>query len=201
MTDAIRWNERYQSGETPWDTGHPSSELARVVSEAAIAPCRAVELGCGTGTNAIWLAQQGFDVTAVDGSTLAIERATQRASAAGVVVQFQVADVLAPPQDTGGTFDFFFDRGCYHAVRRVNVAAYLQTLRLVTRPGSLGLVLAGNAREPHDPGPPVVTEAEIRAELGLAFEIVKLREFYFDQVESVGVQFLAWSCLLRRLGN
>jgi SAM-dependent methyltransferase len=198
MTDVLRWNERYQSGETPWDTGHSSSELARLVSETAIAPCRAIELGCGSGTNALWLAQQGFDVTAVDGSALAIERATQRASAAGVVVRFLVADVLAPPQDIGAPFDFFFDRGCYHAVRRVNVAAYLQTLRTATRAGSLGLVLAGNAREPHDPGPPVVTEAEIRAELGSVFEIVKLREFYFDLVDGVGVRFLAWSCLLRR---
>jgi SAM-dependent methyltransferase len=201
MTDVIRWNERYQTGETPWDTGKPSSELARVVSEAAIAPCRAIELGCGTGTNAVWLARQGFDVTAVDGSSLAIERATQRASAAGVGVEFLVADVLAPPLEMGAPFDFFFDRGCYHAVRRDNVQAYLQTLRLLIRPGSVGLVLAGNAREPHDPGPPVVTEAEIRKELGSVFAIVKLREFYFDQVESVGVQFLAWSCLLRRPGS
>jgi SAM-dependent methyltransferase len=198
MSDLTRWNDRYQTGETPWDTGNPSSELARVVSEASIAPCRCVELGCGTGSNAVWLAQQGFDVTAIDGSTLAIERATRRASATGVVVKFQVGDVLAPPPDMGGTFDFFFDRGCYHAVRRVNAAAYLQTLRSVTRADSLGLVLAGNAREPHEPGPPFVTEAEIRAELGSVFEVVKLREFYFDQVEGVGVQFLAWSCLVRR---
>jgi methyl halide transferase len=198
MSDITRWNDRYQTGDTPWDTDHPSTELARVVAEAHIPPGSAIELGCGTGTNAVWLAQQGFDVTAVDGSSLAIERATQRANAAGMVVRFVVADVLAPPADVGGPFDFFFDRGCYHVVRRDDVQAYLQTLRLVTRPGSLGLVLAGNAREPHDPGPPVVTEAEMRAELGSVFEIVQLREFYFDQVEGVGVRFLAWSCLLRR---
>jgi SAM-dependent methyltransferase len=198
MSDLAHWNDRYRSGQTPWDTGQPSSELARVVAEAPISHGRALELGCGTGANAVWLAQQGFDVTAIDGSTLAIERATQRAKAAGVVVRFLVADVLAPPRDIGGPFDFLFDRGCYHAVRRDKVASYLRTLRIVTHAGSLGLVLAGNAREPHDPGPPVVTEAEIRAELGSVFEIVKLWEFYFDQVEEVGVRFLAWSCLLRR---
>src|SRR5258707_502340 len=168
-----RWNERYKTGETPWDTGHPSSELARVLSENAIQPCRAVELGCGTGANAVWLAQQGFEVTAIDGSPFAIERATQRASAARVVVRCLVADVLAPSLDRGGAFDFFSDRGCYHAVRRETVGAYWQTLRLVARAGALGLVLAGNAREPHDPGPPVVTESEIRTELGSVFEIVQ----------------------------
>jgi methyl halide transferase len=198
MTDLAHWNERYQTGETPWDTGRPSTELARVVSEAQIPAGRAIELGWGTGTNTVWLAQQGFDVTAIDASTLPIERARRRANEAGVVVRFLVADVLNPPQYLGGSRDFFLDRGCYHAVRRDNVAGYLQTLRLVTRPGSLGLVLAGNAREPHDPGPPVVTEAEIRAELGSVFEFVKLREFHFDQLEVDGVRFLAWSCLVRR---
>jgi hypothetical protein len=74
----------------------------------------------------------------------------------------------------------------------------VQTLCRLTRPGALGLVLAGNAREPHEPGPPVVSEEQIRAELGPLFDIVKLREFRFDQVEAVGVQFLAWSCLVRR---
>src|SRR5882724_10090103 len=92
MADLSRWNERYKTGETPWDTGHPSSELARVLSEGAIQPCRAVELECGTGANAVWLAQQGFEVTAIDGSPFAIERATQRASPARVVVRFVVAD-------------------------------------------------------------------------------------------------------------
>ncbi len=191
------WNERYQSGDTPWDSGRPSEELRRVLAEANIAPCRAVELGCGTGTNAVWLAQQGFDVTATDISPLALAQAQQRAADGAVRVHFLQADVLHPPAELTGPFDFFFDRGCYHVVRRDNVAAYLTTLRGLTRPGSVGLVLAGNAREPHDPGPPVVSEADLRAELGSVFEIVQLREFRFD-ADMGELRFLAWSALLRR---
>jgi len=198
MADPIRWDERYEKGDTPWDTGQPSSELQRVIAEAAIAPCRAIDLGCGTGTNAVWLAQLGFDVTAADLSPQAIGRAGQRASLAGVPVRFLVADVLNPPAELTGPFDFFFDRGCYHVVRREKVDAYLTTLQALTRPGAIGLVLTGNAREPHDPGPPVVSEEQIRAELGSLFDIVQLREFRFDQVEGQGVRFLGWSCLLRR---
>jgi SAM-dependent methyltransferase len=198
MSDPTRWDERYAKGDIPWDTGEPSSELLRVVAEVGIRPCRAVELGCGTGANAVWLARQGFDVSALDLSPLAIERARQRADEVGVRVGFVVADVLTPHPDLAGPFDFFFDRGCYHVVRRENVAAYLETLRRLTRPGALGLVLAGNAREPHDPGPPVVTEEQIRAELGELFDIVRLREFRFDHVEKDGTRFLGWSCVLRR---
>src|SRR5262249_19509814 len=159
------------------------SELQRVLGETAVAPCRAIELGCGTGASAVWLARQGYDVTAVDVSSLAIERAWQRAEQAGGSVHFLTADVLQPLADLGGPFDFFFDRGCYHVVRREDVTAYLRTLERLTRPGSVGLVLAGNAREPHEPGPPVVSEEEIRAELSSLFDLVHLREFRFDQVE------------------
>src|SRR5690242_10320902 len=104
MSDVARWNERYEKGDTPWETGQPSSELQRVVAEVSIKPCRAVELGCGTGASAVWLAQQGFDVTAIDLSGLAIEQARRRADEAGVRVNFLVADVLHPPAELVGPF-------------------------------------------------------------------------------------------------
>src|SRR5262245_13411336 len=110
MTEQRDWNDHYRNGHMPWDTGTPSSELQRVLSAKAIQPSRALEIGCGTGTNCVWLAQQGFDVTGVDVASLAIEQAQQRAQAAGVQVRFEVADVLQLP-DLGEPFGFFFDRG------------------------------------------------------------------------------------------
>ena len=62
--------------------------------------------------------------------------------------------------------------------------------------GGRGLILAGNAREPHDPGPPVVTEEQICDELGLAFQILDLHEFRFDEAPGVPERFLGWSCLV-----
>jgi SAM-dependent methyltransferase len=200
MSDAIRWEERYRTGDIPWDTGKPSSELQRVVAEDRITSCRTLELGCGTGVNAVWLAAQGFDVTAVDLSPLAIERARQRAADAGVTVNFLSVDILNPP-DLGEPFAFIFDRGCYHAVRRSDAPGYLRTLQRLTAPGTRGLVLTGNAKQDHNQGPPVVSEAEIRAELGSVFTIERLREFYFDEVAGVPQRFLGWSCLLKRSGR
>jgi SAM-dependent methyltransferase len=197
MSDEFNWDNRYRTGETPWDTGHPSSELVRVVATEKIRPGPALELGCGTGTNAIWLAQQGFDVTGVDLSPLAIEQAQRRVAEAGVSVHFLAADLLQL-LPVAGPFRFFFDRGCYHAVRRIDVRPYLENVDRVTAPGALGLVLTGNAREPLDPGPPVVTEEEIRAEWGRSFEIVGLREFRFDAMPAMPVRPLAWSCLVRK---
>ena len=197
MSEQRSWNERYQSGDAPWDTGYPSTELIRTVKEEGIQPGRVIELGCGTGTNSIWLAQQGFEVTAVDISPLALDQARGKAASAGVQIHFLEADVLNPPP-LGAPFPFFFDRGCYHVVRRIDVNKFLSTLEGISQPGTIGLVLTGNAKEKHEPGPPVVSEPEIRQELGRLFEILRLREFRFDEAENVGVRFLGWSCLVKR---
>jgi SAM-dependent methyltransferase len=202
MSELERWNDRYAGGDTPWDTGKPSSELVRVLNEEEIAPCLAIDLGCGTGTNVLYLAERGFDVTGVDFSPLAIERCRQRAGGIDPETRrrtrFLVADLFAPPRDIGGPYEFFFDRGCYHVVRRTDLQGYLNTLKRITAGSAAGLVLTGNARELMQPGPPVVTEEEIRAELGQVFEVVRLREFRFDPLKDYEAQPLAWSCLLRR---
>jgi methyl halide transferase len=197
MTEPIEWNDRYRDGNLPWDTGRPSSELQRVISEDGIQPCRALDIGCGTGTNSVWLAQQGFEATGVDLAPLAVERAKQRAHASGVKAQFVAADVLHLP-DLGGPFAFFFDRGCYHAIRREAPDQYAPAVARQLASGGRGLILAGNAREPHDPGPPVVTEEEIRIELGAEFTILDLHEFRFDEAPGVPERFLGWSCLVEK---
>ena len=198
MTENIDWNEHYRNGHVPWDTGRPSSELQRVLPQHAIQPCAALELGCGSGTNSLWLAQRGFDVTAIDVAPLAVEQAEERVRAAGVQANFVVADLLDLPDLKNGPFAFFFDRGCYHAVRRSAPEQYALAVAGQLATGARGLVLAGNAREPHTPGPPVVTEDQTRDELGLAFTILDLHEFRFDEAPGVPARFLGWSCLLEK---
>jgi methyl halide transferase len=197
MTEISDWNDRYRDGNLPWDTGRPSSELQRVLSQHAIPPCRALDLGCGTGTNCVWLAQQGFEVTGIDVAPLAVERAEERARAAGVHAHFVAADILNLP-DPARPFSFFFDRGCYHAVRRSAPTSYAPAVARQLAPGATGLILAGNANEPHDPGPPVVTEQQLRDELGADFQILDLHEFRFDEAPGVPARFLGWSCLVKK---
>jgi len=190
------WDERYESDDTPWDSGIPSRELFRVIEEYGMAPCRALELGCGTGTNAVALAERGFEVTAVDCAPRALHAAREKADHASVSINWIEADV----QNFGTgfqAFDFVFDRGCYHCCRRTDLAGYKQTLMNVTRAGSRILILAGNANEQTEQGPPRVTEAEIRSELGDRMQIVFLREFRFE--DAGGAQGpLGWSVLLER---
>ncbi len=144
--DPADWNQHYVAGELPWDSGVPSKELIRVLDAGKITPGRAVELGCGTGTNAIYLASRGFDVTGFDFSAAAVAAARQKAADAKAKVNFAEADLCHFTLDVP-PFDFVFDRGCYHSVRRLDQPGFLKSLKRLTRPGTRFLLLAGNANE------------------------------------------------------
>lgn len=174
------WEQTYCEPQVPpWDTGRPSTQLRLLIESGAGKPCRALELGCGTGTNVVFLAQRGFDAAGVDLSETAVRRAQERARAANVSAKFVCASVLALP-GLGGPFEFVFDRGCFHVLPKEQRGAFVGEVLRVTRPGSVFFLLCGNSREPLDPGPPTVSEEEIRATFGGEFRIEWIREFRFD---------------------
>ncbi|MBI1825940.1 MAG: class I SAM-dependent methyltransferase [Planctomycetes bacterium] len=202
MQDTINWNERYSTKQTPWDSGKHSIELERVLNERLVKPCRMLEIGCGTGTNAIFLAKRGFTVTAVDVSPLAVEQAKTKGKQAGANIDFRVADVMSGT-DLGPPFDFVFDRGVYHHVRTFDLWGFLSALSRLTKSGGQYLTLAGNANDRHTPpegGPPVVRTVEICSELTSLFDLAQLREFTFDGVvvDGKAITPLGWSALFRR---
>lgn len=199
MGDGRDWDERYAAGQTPWDSGIPCSELVKALEDRTVKPSHALDLGCGTGTNAIYLAQKGFDVTAVDISQVAIERAREKADAAGVSVLFMLAKlpgIFLP----GKVFDFVFDRGCFHTIKNEERLRYTEMLKGLTRERSLYLMLCGNAKEPRSPGPPTLTEDEIRETFSGLFDFIRLREFRFEVTDTTTPGPLGYSCLMRRKG-
>lgn len=188
---------RYADGEVPWDIGRPSRELVRVLSSGGfLAPGGTVlDMGCGTGTNAIELARRGYVVTAVDFVPTAIQKARDKAKAAGVEVDFRDGDLTRI--DLGGPYDALFDRGLYHGIRKESLSPFLDVLRRITKPGARWLCLAGNANEQTEYGPPRVHEHEFRAELAPLFDVLEVREFRFGDDEQESPP-LAWSILMER---
>jgi len=196
----LQWDLPYQTGtETVWDTGHPSTELKRMVETGQIKPCRTVEIGCGTGSDAIYLASQGFDVTAIDIAPTALSIAARKAEQAGVQVNWMLADILnVPPLEP---FDVVYDRGCYHEVRQRDPGAYVAAVKKLTRDRSKVLILAGNANKDtywRFEGPPRVKEQDIRSDFTNGFRLLQLREFRFDPARGQKQGALAWSILLER---
>jgi len=192
------WDARYDEGRTPWELDGPSPELLRVLDDERIAPGAALDLGCGSGGSSVGMAQRGFRVTGVDLSESALAKARARAEAAGVAIAFRQFDLLEGG-DLRGPFDLVFDRGCYHHLRRIDREPYLALLRAVTPPGARMLLLAGNADEPMEPGPPSVAAAPLVTELEPLFRVLSLRSMRFASVDGPdGRPPLGWSLFLER---
>ena len=187
----------YRAGTVPWDLGKPDLNLIHTVTSTPISPCKTLEIGCGTGDNAIWLAQQGFEVLAVDAVPIAIEQAREKAAKAGARCDFHVLDVFLE-QFAGGPYHFAFDRGFLHTIDSDQVRkSFAEKLAGSLDEGGLWLSLLGNADEARGgPGPPRRTARDIVNALEPSFEILSLVSSHFElrQMDSAR----SWVALFRK---
>jgi SAM-dependent methyltransferase len=150
----IFFDLQYRFSKPPWDSGvTPSEVTAFVESSSSSSRGRALDIGCGTGTNAIYLAQRGFTVVGIDFAPRAIAVAREKARRAGIAVEFHVGDVTR--LDALGArepFDFALDIGCFHALDVEGRARYAQGLARRTRAGSVFMLYAFSPRPPGEQG-------------------------------------------------
>jgi SAM-dependent methyltransferase len=115
----------------PWDTGISPPELMDFISHHP--PGHALDLGCGTGTNVITLAQHGWQATGVDFARRAIQKARRKAHQANVLADFRVEDVTRL-KGLSGPFDLVLDMGCFHSLPPEGRQAYLINLDRLLAP-------------------------------------------------------------------
>jgi SAM-dependent methyltransferase len=134
----------YRIGFTPWDTGVVPQELSTLVEGADALPAgRALDIGCGTGTQSVYLAQNGWRVTAIDAVDRPLARARARADASRVEVDWIRADVT----ELGSLgiepgLSLAFDRGCFHGLNDRERAAYAAEVTALAAPGATLLMMA-----------------------------------------------------------
>ena len=132
------WDDAYASGsyQKYWDYSYPSQELVAVVAALDLPRgAVALDVGCGAGREAVFLAQTGFRVIGVDLSAKALELARQRASEAGVSVDWREGSVLHLPVEDA-VADFANDRGCFHHIGEADRPAYARELVRALKPGA-----------------------------------------------------------------
>lgn len=190
------WDQHYASGELPWDTGEPDPHLVELVEQGLIKPGRTLEIGCGTGTNAIWLAARGFDVHGIDIAPLAIEKAEAKRRAAGANLRFSVLDFMRDALPAG-PFDFVFDRGVLHVFdEAAERARFAQRVADLLRERGQWLCLAGSTEGPaREQGPPRRSARDLIAAVEPVLELVLLRASTFDPDEPS--RAMAWVMLAR----
>jgi SAM-dependent methyltransferase len=187
------WNESYASGVLPWDTGQPEPLLVEFVTSGRVRPTRTLEIGAGTGTNSIWLAERNFEVLGLDIAPLAVERATAKLQALDLRCRFQTLDFLtADPPDA--PFHFVFDRGCFHVFDEPEERArFASRVAAILAPGGLWLSLIGSTEgPPREVGPPRLSARDVTLAIEPALEIFELRSTQFH-----GHGAAAWFCLAR----
>jgi SAM-dependent methyltransferase len=141
-------------GRPPWDSGISPPELMAFIHNHR--PGKALDLGCGTGTNAVTLAQHGWRVTGIDFAGRAIRSARWKARKAGLQIDLRVGDV-SQPKNLQGPFDLILDIGCFHSLSAEERAEYTRNLeRLLATDGTfLSYVFF---RDPAEKGPGLVEE-------------------------------------------
>lgn len=152
--DAEDWNVRYAGSELVWGAG-PNRFL--VAEAAGLEPGRAIDLACGEGRNAIWLAERGWRATGVDFSGAAIAKARRLAAERGVEVEWEVADLFAyEPAARAYELVLLF----YLQVTRGELGAVVARAAAAVAPGGTFLLVAHHARNLAEgwggPGDPAV---------------------------------------------
>ena len=132
----------------PWNIESPPSILRTIVETGRIAPCKAVELGCGTGNYVIYMASRGFDATGVDISGAAIRIAKDSASGKGVACRFLVADVLGDLAGIGEPFDFAYDWELLHHIFPPDREKYVRNVARLLGPGARFLSVCFSEKSP-----------------------------------------------------
>ena len=197
MKNEKMFRERYKSGDTPWDFGQPDFNLIEAVTHTPIPGCRALDVGCGTGDNAIWLAGNGFQVTGADVSDIALDRAREKAAKADAACGFVLADFLKD-RIGGAPFGFVFDRGCFHTFdSKSDKKRFAQCVSDHLDDAGLWLMIAGNADErDRVQGPPQLTAGEIVQVVEPHFEVLSLASSHFGSSDPNPPR--AWACLMRK---
>jgi len=192
-----RFESRYQSKELPWDIKRPDKNLVEAVEKFGIKRGNALDVGCGTGDNAIWLAQQGFEVTGADLSPEAIKMAEDKINQAGVEANLITLDFLKKKIQEQ-PFDFIFDRGCFHTFDEVKTRkAFAKQVYDQLEKDGLWLTLMGSYDDGRlDIGPPKRKAMDIVLAAEDYFEILSLTRSRFDSNDEI--PSIIWVCLMKK---
>ncbi len=165
-------------GTPPWDIGRPQREFVRLEESGEISG-DVLDVGCGTGENALFLASRGHDVWGVDSAPTAIGTARRKAEERGLAATFLVNDTLNL-HEIGRTFDTVIDSGLFHALSDPERSRFVRNVSEVLKPGGTYYMLAFSDREPGGYGPRRITRTEIQAAFSDGWIINGIRAAVFE---------------------
>jgi cyclopropane fatty-acyl-phospholipid synthase-like methyltransferase len=171
------FNSAY-AGTPPWDIGHPQPEFVRLAKANEIRGS-VLDVGCGTGEHALYLAELGHEAWGVDSAPAAINKALAKAQQRGLEVNFLLQDAIEL-KSLGRMFDTVIDCGLFHTFSEEERPVFAENLATVLRPGGAYHMLCFSEYETSPGGPRRVSQAEIRDTFQDGWKINYIREARFE---------------------
>lgn len=170
--------ENAYAGKAPWDIGRPQQAFIGVADqiEGSI-----LDVGCGTGDNALLFASQGHDVTGIDFLQEPIERAKKKAADRGVQATFLVMDALAL-NEIPRQFDSIVDCGLFHVFSDDDRTRYVEGLASVLKSGGKLFLLCFSDEEPGTQGPRRVSKQELQTAFSTGWAIDSIEPTRFEVI-------------------
>jgi len=178
----------------PWELGRPRDILVEIVKSGKVRPCKTLDVCCGAGTNPVYLAEKGFEVTALDVSDAAVEYAKKKAERASLGIDFLVGDFLHLPFGSR-RFSFVFDFGCFHHVPVKDRSVFIEGIHRVLTQNGMCLLVCFSQK--NGPSWNHFTKELIIQLFGDRFEIKWLR--HTSSLEADSVRRYFYEVLMKRL--
>lgn len=190
-----RFDDAYE-GTPPWDIGRPQSTIV-ALQEAGKIVGTVLDVGCGTGENALYLAERGHEVWGIDGAPRAIEKARAKAAERDLDVDFKVSDAL-DLSGLGRTFDTVIDVGFFHSLDDESRERWVKSLASVLEAGGRYYVLTFSDKVDFEGGPRRVRREEFGQTFGGEFKVISVEEAVLDSSRGSGGGVQAWLATIER---
>jgi SAM-dependent methyltransferase len=175
------WETLYKSQKVetmPWYNENLDSDLEEELYRRKITNGKFLDLGTGPATQAMWLAERGFQVIGSDLSEAAIKRA-RNVYANEKNVNFIVDDILDSNLEDN-EFDYIFDRGCFHVLLPADRQRYITKIRQILKDNGILFLKCFSNKEPRQEGPYKFSQGEIRGLFSKYFRIDSMKETVYQ---------------------
>jgi ubiquinone/menaquinone biosynthesis C-methylase UbiE len=179
--------EQMYEGQAPWDIGRPQPAIVKLAETGRIQGS-VLDVGCGTGENARFLASQRHETWGIDFVPVAIERAQAKAAQQKIQAHFQVGDALEL-EALGRQFDTVIDCGLFHTFSDEERPIFVRGLAAVLRPEGLLHILCFSDQEPGTEGPRRVNQQEIQDAFRDPWQVKAIEAIQFEVAPQAAAMF------------